>query len=371
MRSRLKPVLAAGVVVLAVMVAQPAWALVFGGTTTDRLDRIEQQTTAILARVGGTTTTTAPPATTAPTTTAAPVTTVAPTTTATPSTTIAATTTVAPVTTTVATGVLFAEPFTSPGNGNLSIKIHSQPTVHLAFKGDHDLSCAGTITTRDLVEDNTVGTHVYWCNGHLMTAMNTDGYTSITMSPKDAATGRARVFPATANKVCWDQTLTDMGGRKWIQAAVISEARFTANGFKEAYIRPGFEGVASDPTSVVMGADDFMYVGLDQSVEYFRGQVSTFTDNGFNRLNGVADKAARYTTCLTDNRNGTVTRTQTRPGNTSNTVIEAGAFPAGPRVFLLMDESYHPDKAWQDEGFVRVVTDGYTWHWGNINISAG
>ena len=366
--------------------AQPAWALVFGGTTTDRLDRIEQQTTAILAKLGGTTSV-APSTTVAATTTVAPSTTVAATSTTAATTTVVATTTAAPTTVAATTtmampttapgttvpvaGLLFSEPFNTSDLSNISMKVHAPANFFsgLTFQGDHDANCGNTMTTRTLTDSSSVPEHMYWCNGHLMTAMNTTGYVSITMSPKDATTGRARVFPATANRICWDQTLTDMGGRKWIQLAVISASRFAANGFKEGYIRPGFEAPAGDVTSAVMGADDFMFLGTS-SYEFYRGQDRQSTDWGFNQLNGVTDKMTRYKTCITDNRNGTITRTQARPDGTVNTITDTGAFPAGPRIFVIEDESYHPDKTWQDEGFVRVVQDGYTWHWDNITVSA-
>jgi hypothetical protein len=99
-----------------------------------------------------------------------------------------------------------------------------------------------------------------------------------------------------------------------------------------------------------------------------RGQTKTYSD--WNGLHNITDKATRYTICVRDNGNGTVTRTQARPGGVVAVSTGPGRFPAGPRVFILEDDSYNPMKAYEDEGIPRNVPDPFTWHWDNIRISS-
>jgi hypothetical protein len=243
------------------------------------------------------------------------------------------------------------------------------------FHGDHNQNCEGPTTGRALTEDHTVGTHFWWCapggdpaKGHFMTGIDTGGYVIISFSPKDDATGAAQVFPPSANRICWDQNLTDLGGRKWTQLMVISEATYLANGRTISYLNPG----NPDNFSVVNpqarpSGDDFTIKFLKHTLETFSGQRKV-NDNFFVALNGVTDKAARYRNCVTDNGNGTITRTQDRPGGTRSETTFPGAFPAGNRVFILGDDNYNVLKSYE-EGATQFVSDPFTWHWDNLEIS--
>lgn len=338
---------------------------------------------------------TVPPSTTLPasTTSSAATTTAAPTTTTTstpvtsssaPATTTtqpATTTTVAPTstlpatTTTVADGVLFFEAFSTEASLNRFVfDVHNDGTWPLrSFGGDHDHNCGNPYTYRPLVEErddvNGQSEMIWWCapagpdSGHFMTGMNTEGYTIIAFSPK-GTDGSARVFPANANRICWDQNLTDLGGRKWTQLAVVSDDTFIANGRRLPYRNPDFSDVAGE-TTLSIGADGFLFNNLRNSTEFFKGDTGTVLDEfGLPR---VTDKAARYRHCVRDNGNGTVTRTQTRPGGQVHTITGPGSFPAGPRVFILEDDTYNADKDYDGP----AQANPYTWHWDNIEISAG
>ena len=50
-----------------------------------------------------------------------------------------------------------------------------------------------------------------------------------------------------------------------------------------------------------------------------------------------------------------------------DSVTGPGRFPAGPRVFIIQDDSYNPMKAYEND--TQYVTDPFTWHWDNIRIS--
>jgi hypothetical protein len=342
-----------------------------GATTTVPTTTIAPVTTTTMVpvtttTVASTTTTTTVPVTT---TTAAP----------------AATTTVAPPTTLAASPAtntdppLWWEDFRTAGSLDRLVKeVHAgDPTnfVPTQFHGDHNQNCEGPTTGRALTEDHTVGTHFWWCapggdatKGHFMTGINTTGYVIISFAPKDDATGAAQVFPPSANRICWDQNLTDLGGRKWNQLMVISEATFLANGQTISYLNPGNPDnfSATNPQARPSG-DDFTIKFLKHSLETFRGQSKVY-DNFFVALNGVTDKAARYRNCVTDNGNGTITRTQDRPGGTRSETTFPGAFPAGNRVFILGDDNYNVLKSYE-EGAIQYVSDPFTWHWDNLEIS--
>ena len=244
-----------------------------------------------------------------------------------------------------------------------------------SFNGDHDHACGSPATTRALVEDYQISTHFWYCapggdaaKGHFMTGINTVGYVTMSFSPKADDGVSARVFPATATQACWDQNITDLGSRKWTQLMVISAARYQANGGGINYINPGFNNNGGD-AALHLAGDDFLFNNAGNSVQYFNGQTTTFDDYSFTALPGSTDKATRYTICLKDNGNGTVTRTQARPGGTMDTTTGPGHFPAGPRVFIIQDDSYNPMKAYESEGRTQYVTDPFTWHWDNIRIS--
>ena len=96
----------------------------------------------------------------------------------------------------------------------------------------------------------------------------------------------------------------------------------------------------------------------------------------------MADKATRYTHCMTDNENGTITISQERPGDAREstdcvrvpeeanrwrcTRTVSGDLPDGPVRVVFQDDNYDADK----HGGTSTPSDPrYTWHWDNIQIS--
>ena len=274
--------------------------------------------------------------------------------------------------------VLWSEGFSSASGLDRLVKVISfgdninNGNQMQAFNGDHDHACGSPATTRALLEDYQISTHFWYCapggdaaKGHFMTGINTVGYVTMSFSPKADDGVSARVFPATATQACWDQNITDLGARKWTQLIVVSAARYQANGGGINYINPDFNDNGGD-ADIHLAGDDFLFNNLRNTVHYFNGQSPTFDDYS-SPLHGSTDKATRYTICVKDNGNGTVTRTQARPGGTVDSVTGPGRFPAGPRVFIIQDDSYNPMKAYEND--TQYVTDPFTWHWDNIRIS--
>lgn len=313
-----------------------------------------------------------PPVTTIPATT-----TIAATTTthaATTTTMSMPTTTAAGPTTTVAlpAGTLFSESFDTPdklSRMKFQITPAGPAAGGLSFNGDHaappvgSTTCGGADTTRPLVEDLLVSTHVYWCNGHFMTALNTGGYATIAETPRDS--NGPIIFPANANQFCFDRSEQDTGGRKWFEISVISSTHFAANGGTLVYQNPVFNDNITG-NAVRMAGDDFQFRDLGGNVQYFIGQNGAFGQFGIG-YNDSSDKMTRYQTCVKDNGNGTVTRTQHRAEGTT-VVTGPGAFPAGPKVFIFADVTYDADK---EQVAGERVPDPYTWHWDNIVVAAG
>lgn len=366
------------VAVAAVVLIGAGWVL-RGCTDDDTTARTAPESTVAVATTDSPSTTEAgEPAATVPPTSA-------------PSTTTAAAGAEAPVVVTdpAVDGVFWSETFDADDSlDRLLIEVHNQvgtpdeplppggengnPPVE--FNGDHNHQCQGPDTVRPLVEDHTAATHVWWCapkgpeSGHFMTGVNSRGYVVVAFTPSDD--GAPLAFPDEANRVCWDQNLTNLGGRKWTQLSVVSQARYEAND-TIVFINPDNEGNAGN--SPVAADDDFMFSSQFNAVFYFAGDTRTVEDYDSVDIS-ITDKATRYETCVTDNGDGTITRTQARPGGSTDVFTGPGAFPAGPRLFILSDDSYNPDKFDVDKPDESPqhfgIADPYTWHWDNIVISS-
>ena len=289
-----------------------------------------------------------------------------------PTTTTAPTTTAPPP-----AGLLYQNSFSSPSDlDRLVFELHRGAPNAIdsdvrVFNGDHDMSCGAPTTVRT-VHESTKSEWVWYCGApavadpHFMTGMNTNSYNVISFAPLNGATP---IFPGTANEICWNQNLTQLGGRKWINVAVISDDTYNADPGQMVIVNPdhagnvGTPGFPSDPPGRVVSGDDFLYVAVKNTVTYHSPLGYQFD---WTLLEIGADKATRYRNCLKDNGNGTVTRTQARPGGVTNTSTMPGRFPAGPRVFIIEDVSYSPDK---DD--TQGAVDPYTWHFDQIEISTG
>jgi hypothetical protein len=180
--------------------------------------------------------------------------------------------------------------------------------------------------------------------------MDTTGYAELDFSPNAAFNN--------VSKVCWDQNQTELGVRKWTQMVVVPEAVFQANGRQLNYENPG-EPVTVD-NDLALSSDTFMFVML-------RGSTQTYTGPGVYDSNfdgfTTTDKARRFRTCITDQRNGTVRIELERETSTEVRVLR-GSFPSGAARVIFQDNSYDPPK----DPPTLPVSEPFTWHWDNIAV---
>jgi hypothetical protein len=257
-------------------------------------------------------------------------------------------------------GVQFADSFGSAGSlGNYQFEVShgtgATPTDITTWHGDHNLACEAPTTLRDVhvaPEGVNPGELVWWCapggdpaTGHMMTSLFTTGYGHVDFTP-------ARSF-SNVRRVCWDQNYTEMGGRKWTQMVVVSDATFAANGGHLDYVLPELQNDVA-VGGLRLEGDTFMFRNL-------RGSTTTFVGQGVYEANfsgfTTTDKATRYRTCITDNENGTV-----RIESVVGTRVQRGSFPNGVSHVIFQDVTYDAPKD-------PLSTDSLaTWHWDNVLV---
>jgi hypothetical protein len=321
--------------------------------------------------------TTAAPTTAAPTTTRPPTTTAAPTTTRPPTTTAAPTTT-PPASTAPPAGLDFSEDFATTAafyqrfdhgwSGQDPATWPASSNPRLNWLGDHDMACGNPMDTARTVTitKGAAGKEgvFYPClpggdpaKGHVMTSVNTEGYNIAWFSPKQ--------YFNNVTRVCWDQNMTQLGGGKWTQVVLVARADAEKYNNDLGFTGPGFtdpNGPSTDsfPSNATGGAKMFQG-GFD----IWRGNNETGSMSGGGT---TTDKAARFRHCMVDNENGTVTLTQARPNGTTATQTVSGDLPDGEVRVVFEDDSYNPDKHFDDSLHPPAGSHLYTWHWDNIQI---
>ena len=335
-----------------------------------------------------TTTTTVAPATTLPpstsTSTTLPptttTTTVAPTTTTTTTSTTSTTTVTSTTTTTTTTppGGSFVEIFTDDEawRGRWDLDVHHRDDVNggsnidtaKTFRGDHDMTCAGADTQRSVNAAPDRSQHFYRCgteNGvgsaHVMTVMgDVDGYSTLSMAP-------VQVFP-TIHRVCWDQNVTDLGGRGWTEVVIVPAAKIDDGDL--THVNPEF--VSVDEFTKQHDATTW---GIMVQPNYFGLRVfpnggSEQRDDGFgNDPQGFQSRAIRRQHCLTANANNTITVTVDQGSNGIYSRVFPGHFPTNARV-IFEQHAYTPDKDGEACRTTGTLTGcRYTWHWDNVTIT--
>jgi hypothetical protein len=241
------------------------------------------------------------------------------------------------------------------------------PQHHQTAEGDHGHApaapggtCGAAQTSTRTITLGEPTQQIYWCDpdgpsgpssGHIMTATPYTGYGILSFTPN-------RAFNNISN-VCWDQNLTDLGGRRWTNIVIIPESTFLAHYPRFDYAAPGF-GPGHDVGSANLDAP-----ASSDTIKVFAGRMlwhpgSGDQETGFvgNLTYGNADKATRYRHCIRDNGNGTVTLSQSSPsGQHSGTF--AGDLTNGAVRVIFQDDRYDTD----------IADHPITWHWDNIDIS--
>src|SRR5262249_33974830 len=123
------------------------------------------------------------------------------------------------------------------------------------------------------------------------------------------------------HKVCFDQSLAELGGRKWTTMIVLPENEYQANGGSLAY---GDAFLAGE--GLVIPPDAFNAITLRGSLTILMGMDST---DAFIPGGNTMDKMPRFQTCITDNENGTVTSVRHLPDGSITTATSPGNFTDG------------------------------------------
>lgn len=228
------------------------------------------------------------------------------------------------------------------------------PAEIQAWAGDHNTSCAGPTTTRTLSVTNEADSF-YWCgangadSGHVHTSMRSSGFALVSFAPNQAFNN--------IHKICWDQTMTDLGGRRFHQVTVVPETTYQANNQRLGYVS-GNNAIGTG-AGIFIAGDTFM-------LEFFRGSTNTFvgqsvSDVDFGGFTSGSDKLRRFKNCMTDNENGTISFSLERQSSTDTRTLQ-GSFPNGPARVIFQDHSYNPPKD------APATPDPNTTHWDNISI---
>ena len=249
----------------------------------------------------------------------------------------------------------------------------------VSWSGDHDRDCGAPTSLRTIDIDRDTSDLMggsyrdfdemfWWCRGHMMTAVNTIGYTIAWFAPKP--------FFTDITRVCWDKNVTDMSSRKWTQVLFVSEtdayahpSRRGSGGYDLGYTNPIFRGDPGFPSAEILPvAGDLAGLQIQKNgyFRWFEGQDHWTTDavNASQGIMGVSDKATRYTHCIEQIAPGTIRFTQQRPASHGGfqQVDVPGNIPRGPVKVVFQDDNYNGPKGENHD------PDVLTWHWDNIII---
>lgn len=355
------------------------------------------------------TTTTGAPATTTTTTTAAATTTsttVAPTTAA-PTTTLAPTTTVAATTTTTVappSGATFAYDFSSADpnawktafDHMWSGELHSGSAFGADRNGflmDHDMACGNPNATHHAVNlgpgkwgqlsPADAEPAFMAClpggnpeSGHLMTAANTEGYIISWFAPKPEFTN--------VQKVCFDINMNWIGNGTWFQLVFLSQAEANKTLVIDGVSYPNVKDLGfTSPDFPGNNGQPSTWQGLAQNGIKFQVDGSNAGDARFGYKvwnNGVfgqpynvspgngTNGAPRYTICVQDNENGTLTIANGAPDGLLHANTVPGNIPNGPTRVVFEHDLYNPDKHFTSCCQIENNSGRYTYHWDNVQV---
>lgn len=208
-----------------------------------------------------------------------------------------------------------------------------------------------------------MGELVWYCNDHMMTSMQTTGYAHVDFTPNQSFTNISRI--------CWDQSLNDVGGRKWIQVSVIPEALYQANGGRMEYVLHELQNDVAFRGLQLTG-DALMFASFRGSSRVLVGQDEPHTDfSGFE----LSSKAPRPRTCLVETPQGGLAVEFYGRSYTADACSMGGCdrrtsglgdvqFPDGQARVIFQDVTYDGPK---DASGFDPLSDA-TWHWDNILI---
>ena len=238
----------------------------------------------------------------------------------------------------------------------------------VTFPGDHNESCSGPDQQRTVYVANH--SNLFWhcapggdpAKGHVMVGLDTSGYAITAFSPKQSF--------SNVSRICWDVSLTDLGGGKWFNVVIVPESTFVTSPNVNPWRAAEYEGpYRLDYTSPGFNATDApgdfnIQGGPTAGVKIFRNSLSVWTNNASDSfvwtgpgISAGDDRATRYRHCITDNRNGTLTLTQH-----DRSFTFGGSLPSGWVRVIFQDDTYDSIKHDGRPAFK-------TWHVDNISIS--
>lgn len=302
-----------------------------------------------------------------PTTTTTTSTTIPETTTTVPDTTTITSTSTTTTTTTTTTTLPTTTTTTPPGSGftadfttSEEFALQFETDVHFrdndydetaSFHGDHDENCGSPNTSRTVHLDNDDNDQVFWwCGpggpdtGHVMTAMGPAefGYSIVTFKPKQSFTG--------VDKVCIDVNNTELGGDIWWEMSILLKDEFDQHPPGGSDKRMDYVTALArdiDQTALSFPDSSFVFQINDNKIRAYQGMEELIFD--WFRWS-TTDRAQRFTHCMVDNHNGTVTMTrevgvanQDTPGGVRTVTVPA-SFPQGETVVLFQQSIYDPPK---------------------------
>jgi hypothetical protein len=242
-----------------------------------------------------------------------------------------------------------------------------QVNTSTPWRADHDMNCGAADTVRMIDAGGDRSQHFWACgppavgNAHVMTSMgDVDGYSTLSMAPLQS-------FP-TIHRVCWDQNVTDAGGRQWTEVLIVPTSKVADGDL--THVNPEFVGV--DEWTKQHSAETWgvmvhgQYWGLNVFANGVR-QVDNSYQAGKDQA-GRESRSIRRQHCATDNGNGTVTILIDQGVNGFYQRTFSGHFPTDARV-ILEQHAYTPDKdgeACRTRGALTGCR--YTWHWDNVIV---
>ena len=261
------------------------------------------------------------------------------------------------------------------------------------FHGDHDVSCGGPTTHRDVAFGGTQSaidfSQLFWycapggdaTKGHLMTGLTTTGYNHLWFAPKPEFTG--------ISKVCWDINETIEGG-KWTEVQFVDHADATrypvgtvtaggnsvargTGGFDLGYTDPEFRDTTGPSNGLLPASGNLagLKIGIGSIFDWWQGQDTVMaTGVGWPGLlpdqggaGPVTDKAARYTTCIENAPGNQIQITNNRPDG-PRIYLVPGQIPQDARRVVFHDAEYDGPKRG------AYNPNSLTWHWDNIQVHA-
>jgi hypothetical protein len=241
------------------------------------------------------------------------------------------------------------------------------------FPGEHDDACHDPTTHRIIqgghVTGDAVGGLVYFCTNHFMTAVDTTGIATLSFSPAQTFRGITRV--------CWDQSMTNLGHGKWLNVMIVPAADVVAHGGRLSYVAGTGLPFGGITQRLPPGAVDLSWIrgsllghqidaGGNYNLVFDQWMSIDPTDtNGDGRIDrldaptrGMAtDSAPRFTVCIDDAANQL---TIERPNGAFDSYAYNTPFPTGDVRVIFEDASYNPTK--------HGDPSSLTWHWDNILV---